>query len=89
MGANSIHYDASKKQYKSAREAYQLLREEETYEHGHDPYNGTISTCSLEGKISEPKDDDAYEEALDNIDKRECKYYETDTHYVFIGWAAC
>jgi len=48
MGANSIHYDASKKQYKSAREAYQLLREEETYEHGHDPYNGTISTCSLE-----------------------------------------
>jgi hypothetical protein len=89
MGATNIHYQASKKQYKSAREAYQSLREEESYEYGHDPYNGTISTCTLEGKISEPKDDDAYDEALDNVDKRECVYYETDTHYVFIGWAAC
>jgi len=89
MGATSIHYEASKKNYTSAREAYQSLREEEQYEHGHDPYNGTITTCSLEGKISEPKDDDAYEEALDKVDKRECVYYETDKQYVFIGWAAC
>ena len=89
MGATNIHYEASKKQYKSAREAYLSLREEESYEYGHDPYNGTITTCSLEGKISEPKDDDAYDEALDNVDKRECVYYETVTHYIFIGWAAC
>ena len=89
MGATSIHYDASKKHYKSAREAYQSLREEEQYEYGHDAYSGTIATCSLEGKISEPKDDDAYDEALDKVDKRECVYYETDTHYIFIGWAAC
>ncbi len=89
MGATNIHYTASKKQYKSARDAYQELREDAQYEYGHDPYSGTIATCSLEGKIPEPKDDDAYDEALDRVDKRECVYYETDTHYVFIGWAAC
>ncbi len=89
MGATNIHYTASKKRYKSVNEAYQELREEEIYEHGHDPYSGTIATCTLEGKISEPKDEDAYEEALDKIDKRECKYYETDKEYVFIGWASC
>ena len=89
MGATNIHYTASKKNYKSAREAYQSLREDEVHEHGHDSYNGTITTCTLEGKIPEPTDDDAYDDALDNIDKRECVYYETDTHYVFIGWASC
>ncbi len=89
MGATNIHYTASKKNYKSAREAYRDLREEAQYEYGHDMYSGTIATCTLEGRISEPKDDDAYDEALDNVDKRECVYYETDTHYVFIGWAAC
>ena len=89
MGATSIHYSASKKQYKSAREAYKSLREEAQYQYGHDMYSGTIATCSLEGKISEPKTEEEYDEALDNIDKRECMYYETDKEYVFIGWAAC
>tara|TARA_B110000116_G_C16403511_1_gene388555 strand:+ start:19 stop:288 length:270 start_codon:yes stop_codon:yes gene_type:complete len=89
MGATNIHYTASKKSYESARDAYDSLREEEQYEYGNDPYSGTIATCTLEGKIPEPKDDDAYDEALDNVDKRECVYYETDTHYVFIGWASC
>ena len=68
MGATTIHYEASKKNYKSAREAYQSLREEAECEYGHDSYNGTISTCSLEGKISEPKDEEAYDEALDKVD---------------------
>lgn len=89
MGATNIHLEASKKTYSSAREAYRALREEAQYEYGHDPYSGTIATCTLAGRISEPKDDDAYDEALDNVDKRECVYYETDTEYVFIGWAAC
>ena len=66
MGATNIHYEASKKSYESAREAYQSLREEAQYEYGSDPYSGTIATCTLEGKVSEPKDDDAYDEALDN-----------------------
>ena len=30
--------------YKNAREAYNQLVKEEIYEHGHDGYNGTIST---------------------------------------------
>ena len=89
MGATNIHYEASKINYSTADDAFDSLREEELYEYGHDPYSGTIATCSLLGRISEPKDDDAYEEALDKIDKRECVYYETDTHFVFIGWAAC
>ena len=89
MGATSIHYTASKKHYKSSKEAYQGLRQEELYEHGNDPYSGTIATCTLEGKILEPKNEDEYEEALDRIHKRECKYYETDKEYVFIGWASC
>ena len=89
MGATNIHYEAIKKHYKSALEAFKELVENDLYEYGHDPYSGTIATCSLSGKISRPKDDDAYEEALDRIGKRECVYYETDNDYIFIGWAAC
>lgn len=89
MGATNIHCTASKKNYKSVRDAYQSLREDAINDYGHDPYSGTIATCTLDGQISEPIDDDAYDEALDRIDKRECVYYETDTHYVFIGWASC
>lgn len=89
MGATNIHCTVNKKAYNSVRDAYQSLREDAQNDYGHDAYNGTIATCTLEGQISEPIDDEAYDEALDNIDKRECVYYETDTHYVFIGWAAC
>jgi len=46
MGATNIHYTASKKNYKSAREAYKALREDAQYEYGHDPYSGTIATCT-------------------------------------------
>lgn len=31
----------------SAQEAFDALVEQATWEHGHDPYNGTISTTSL------------------------------------------
>ena len=89
MGATNIHYTASKTFHKSARDAYRALTEEAQHEYGHDGYNGTISTCQLGGKIPKPADEIAYDEALDKIDKRECVYYETDTEYVFIGWAAC
>lgn len=89
MGATNIHYTASKKTYSSAREAYKSLVEQEQYDYGHDPYSGTIATCTLQGRIPQPEDDQAYEEALDCVHKRDCVYYETDTHYVFIGWASC
>lgn len=89
MGATNIHYEASKKQYKSALEAFRELVEDDVYEYGHDPYSGTIQTCYLSDKMPRPKDKDAYEKALDKLSKRQCAYYETDENYVFIGWAAC
>ena len=70
MGATNIHCQASKKNYTSVRDAYQSLREDAINDYGHDAYSGTIATCTLEGQISEPIDDDAYDDALDNIDKR-------------------
>lgn len=35
---------------KTAKEAFQALVREAEWEHGHDPYNGTISTTSLSRK---------------------------------------
>lgn len=89
MGAIPIHQVASKKVYRTAVEAYRDLVEDALYKHGHDPYSGTIATCELQGKISKPKDDEAYDKQLDAIHKRDCWYYEDDEHYHFIGWASC
>ena len=89
MGATPIHQVASKKVYRSAVEAYNDLVDQALYEYGHDPYSGTIATCELQGKISKPVDDVAFDAHLDAIHKRDCWYYEDDEHYHFIGWAAC
>lgn len=89
MGAVSIHYTASKKQYDSAVKAYNDLVEDALYEYGHDPYSGTIATCELQGKISKPVDQEAFDKQLDKIHKRDCWWYEDDKYYHFIGWAAC
>lgn len=89
MGAIAIHQVASKKVYRTAIKAYNDLVEDAIYQHGHDPYSGTIATCELQGKISKPKDDEAFDKQLDAIHKRDCWYYEDDEHYHFIGWAAC
>ena len=89
MGAIPIHYTVKKEIYKNPVKAYKELVEEALYEYGHDPYSGTIANCELRGKINKPKDDEAYEEKLDKIHKRDCWYYEDDEHYHFIGWAPC
>jgi len=89
MGAISIHEVASKKVYSNAVDAYNDLVDQALYEHGHNPYSGTIATCELQGKINKPKDDEAFDAQLDAIHKRDCWYYEDDEHYHFIGWAAC
>ena len=88
MGAISIHEVASKKVYRNAVEAYKDLVDNALHQYGHDPYSGTIATTELQGKISEPEDDEAFMKQLDAIHKRDCWYYETDEHYHFIGWAA-
>ena len=43
MGATDFTTTATGR---NAQEAYRAACEEATYEHGHDPYNGTISTTS-------------------------------------------
>ena len=89
MGATTIHYTVKKKLYKNAVEAYKELVKDALYEYGNDPYSGSIATCRLQGKISKPKDDEAYDKQLDAIHKRDCWYYEDEENYHFIGWVAC
>ena len=89
MGATSIEYTVRQSEYESPQAAYRALVEEAEYNYGHDPYNGTISTCEFRGKIDRPCNDEEYEEALDDIHKRDVCYYEDGHTWVFIGWAAC
>ena len=89
MGATSFHQSVLKKNYESAKQAFRELVEDALYEHGHDPYSGTIATCSLLGEIKEPESDDHYNAALEELRKRECVYFETQDKYHFIGWASC
>jgi len=89
MGATSFHQSVPKKNYESAKQAFRELVEDALYEHGHDPYSGTIATCSLSGEINEPESDKHYENALEELSKRECVYFETQDKYHFIGWASC
>jgi len=89
MGATNIHYKAPTKRFKSAREAFNALCEEEIYNYGHDPYSGTIATCSLVGEAKTPIDNEDYDELLDRLGKRDCVWYEKDGFYNFVGWASC
>ena len=89
MGATTIHYEVRKDRYESPSAAYRALVEEEQYNYGHDPYSGTIATCEFMGRVKTPKDNDEYDELVDQMSKRECAYYEKGDKWVFIGWAAC
>jgi hypothetical protein len=89
MGATTIHYEVPKEKYERPYDAYRALVEEEQYNYGHDPYSGTIATCEYYGRIRTPRDQEEYDELLEDIGKREVVYYEKDDKYVFIGWAAC
>lgn len=88
MGSTNIHYSIRKEEWNSPVDAYKHLVDTEVYNYGDDPYNGTISTCRYGGRINKPLDEIEYHKALNRIDKWECKYYETEEHYVFIGWAS-
>lgn len=89
MGATTIHYEVKKERYESPSAAYRALVEEEQYNYGNDPYSGTIATCEFMGRVRTPKDNDEYDELVDQMSKRECAYYEKDDKWIFIGWAAC
>ena len=89
MGATNIHYKAPMNKFKHASDAFKALREEELYNHGDDPYSGTIATCTYAGKVEPPRTNEQYDDLLDRIGKRECVVYEKDGYYNFVGWAAC
>jgi len=89
MGATNIHYKAQMSKFKHAVDAFNALREEELYNHGHDPYSGTIATCTYDGQVEAPRTNEEYDDLLDRIDKRKCVVYEKDGYYNFIGWAVC
>lgn len=48
MGAQSFYHEINET---SAREGFDALCKEASYECGHDRYNGTINTCSL-GRVA-------------------------------------
>ena len=90
---------------KTASEAYNKLCEEAVYYYGHDPYNGTISTCDM-GRCTlsfkeyeSGNEDKAYHHILKEMDygeKRTANYVDLGydskrktNHYIFYGWAAC
>lgn len=101
MGAcNFIEF----KEAKTADAAFVELVQEAFWEHGHDPYNGTISTTWLKDKpirIADKWSEDVRELAIAEADangwgeKREsraidCGEYMDGLHmWAFYGWAAC
>ena len=89
MGATNIHHEVPKEKYTSPSAAYKTLVEDALYNYGHDPYSGTIATCTFRGKCKTPENNEEYEDVLDSIYKREVCYYEKGDNWVFIGWAAC
>lgn len=89
MGATNIHYKARVSKFKTAREAFYALREEELDSYGNDPYSGTIATCTYAGQVEAPLTNEQYDDLLDELGKRECVVYEKDGYYNFVGWAAC
>ena len=78
MGAHRFEDSASKKAFKTAKEAYTALCE-----------NAEWGTCGF-FMCSPPKDDKEYDDILMNkCEKWEgCACYETDDEWVFFGWAA-
>ena len=88
MGATNIHYEVPKEKYDSPKAAYRALVDEAYYMYGHDSCNGTITTCNYKGKMTTPENQDEYDRVLEyKIGNSECMHYETEKHYVFVGWA--
>ena len=101
MGAcNFIDFKAAE----TAEEAFGILVQEAMYEHGHDPYNGTISTTYLTGRSVRTADEwneDVRELAVAEADandwgeKREARAIDCGATgdglrmWAFYGWAAC
>lgn len=82
----------------NARECFDELVQEAQYQHGHDPYNGTISTQQnysvLKLQFNSRKEAESYaQENIDSVEKYYCRavrFSENGNNgFVFYGWAAC
>jgi hypothetical protein len=89
---------------KDLQQAYRRAQEQARFMYGHDPYNGTISTCDLIGEGDfdgeaftqedgrtrrTPELQEFLNAAFDRIDKRECEGLRIAAgRYLFYGWAA-
>ena len=83
--------------------AFDQLVAEAEWEHGHDPYNGTISTTSLVGKpvkVAEKWGEWAREMAIQEADEHgwgekwesraiDCGEFGETRMWAFYGWASC
>lgn len=89
---------------KTARDAFDALVEQATWEHGHDPYNGTISTTSLSRRpakvIRKRFTERARQEAIEAAEADgwgekwesraiDCGATKGGHMWAFYGWAAC
>lgn len=89
---------------KTAREAFDALVEQATWEYGHDPYNGTISTTSLSRRpvkvIRKRFTEKARQEAVkvaeaddwgEKWESRviDCGATKGGHMWAFYGWASC
>tara|TARA_R110002110_G_scaffold145190_6_gene334599 strand:- start:2254 stop:2535 length:282 start_codon:yes stop_codon:yes gene_type:complete len=92
MGAHSFYvaYEAN-----NAEQAYNALVQQAIYNHGHDPYNGTISTTDGFRMITTKPDEtprDTCIRAEDLAEKRgECCCWQDQKNlqmWHFAGWAA-
>lgn len=87
-----------------AQDAFERLVKQAEWEHGHDPYNGTISTTSLHGRpvvIADEWSEDVRELAIAEADANDwgekwearpidCgKVSDMEHMWAFYGWAAC
>lgn len=92
MGANEIVLEYSGKNMK---EAFNNAQEDAIYEYGHDPYNGTISTCTLTKNVTsaynQAEDKQAFiNDHLEKVDKWEAHGIKLGNgKYMFIGMASC
>ena len=74
--------------------AFDTAVNEATFDHGHDTYNGTISTidhvCDKTTEFNELGKEKWCERAVKETDKREAWGAKIgEGMYIFVGWAAC
>ena len=99
MGATTFMETAKKKDFKTAKDAFEHLVEDAAYMYGHDAYSGTIATKTEFVKSKHPHNCKTIKETLDLAEELlDTKYQnlskwdsavmlECEEGWVFFGWA--